>query len=240
MIAINCDIGERGAKHPVDVKLMSWIQIANLACGGHAGDVESVAAFRRYAARNGVTVSAHLSYPDRDNFGRLSMAMEPAALLAALDDQYGLLPDVKLVKFHGALYNDACVNRPLAGVLAEWLDENQIREVITPYDSVLASLCREKGMHILAEAFAERRYAWSEQTGQLTLVNRSREYASIRDCDEAIHHVEEIVNHGRVSAFVETETGEPVRKTVSIRAETICVHSDSEIALELARRLSEL
>ena len=107
---INCDIGEKGPLHEGDRKLMEYIQIANLACDGHAGDKASVDAFRELAGKCGVGVAAHLSYPDKPNFGRASMALPEAELLAALDAQLALLPGVTLVKFHGALYNDAARN----------------------------------------------------------------------------------------------------------------------------------
>ena len=70
---VNCDIGERGADHPVDRQLMELIDIANIACGGHAGDETSIHAFCQLAEQHGVTVTAHLSYPDRENFGRRSL-----------------------------------------------------------------------------------------------------------------------------------------------------------------------
>ena len=115
---INCDIGEQGPLHEGDRALMEFIHIANIACDGHAGDKESVAAFRALAEQRGVRIAAHLSYPDKPNFGRASMEISDEDLLAALDAQLALLPGVKLVKFHGALYNRACRDASLAGLLA--------------------------------------------------------------------------------------------------------------------------
>jgi 5-oxoprolinase (ATP-hydrolysing) subunit A len=238
VININCDIGERGADHPVDLQLMTLIQIANVACGGHAGDRESVTAFRKLADQNGVKVAAHLSYPDRENFGRQSIDISPENLQAALDDQYQMMPDVKTVKFHGALYNDACVDDQLALNLTEWLLGNGITEVITPFDSLLADSCRKNHILVLAEAFAERRYAWSEETGRLSLVSRKYDFASIHDCDEAVQHAVDIVKNRQVNATIENDAGEIKRKIVPIQAETICIHSDSVIALELAQKLA--
>lgn len=238
MININCDIGERGADHPIDIQLMTLIQIANIACGGHAGDRESVIAFRNLAVENGVEVAAHLSYPDRENFGRTSMDISPETLKATLDDQYQMMPDVKMIKFHGALYNDACADNKRALVLIEWLLGKEITHVITPFDSLLADSCRETHISVVAEAFAERRYTWSEETGRLSLVNRKHDYASIQDCDEAVRHAVDIVKNHQVNAFIENNTGNAGRKLVPIQAETICIHSDSIIALELAQKLA--
>ena len=82
---INCDIGERGSQHPTDLELMNHIGMANIACGGHAGDEESIAVFSRIAKEKGLQIAAHLAYPDRLNFGRVSMTIAVKELLAGLD-----------------------------------------------------------------------------------------------------------------------------------------------------------
>ncbi len=127
---INCDIGERGINNLIDQELMTLIDIANLACGGHAGDSESVQFFRDLAKKNDVQVSAHLSYPDRANFGRLSMTLDRDELIYALDQQYSLVKDVKWVKFHGALYNDLNANKSLAKLVYTWLEANEIEVLL--------------------------------------------------------------------------------------------------------------
>lgn len=244
MIRVNCDIGERGADHPVDRELMGYIHIANLACGGHAGDRESVEAFRALAAENRVEISAHLSYPDRENFGRVSMDIPSGELLESLADQFRLLQDIRLVKLHGALYNDSCRDGDLARLLSSWLREMTVRTVITADRSEMAEACTEQGIEVLSEAFAERRYRYFPETGSLALVNRKMDYASIRDCEEAVEQTEEIVRRGRVKAVVVSredgaapQDGGMTYRWVPIRAETICIHSDSPISLDLARRL---
>ena len=107
---INCDIGERGPDHAVDKKLMEVIHIANLACGGHAGNSESVKVFRALAEEKACSWLLIFPIPTgRILAARQSRISEPA-LLASLDEQLGLLPDVRRVKFHGALYNESCHN----------------------------------------------------------------------------------------------------------------------------------
>jgi UPF0271 protein len=239
MIKINCDIGERGPDHPVDRELMSHIHIANIACGGHAGDEKSVAAFVEMAERNGVMTSAHLSYPDRKNFGRKSMDIDPEELLASLDNQYSLLPGTQMVKFHGALYNDSCVDAELASVLTSWLSQKSLGMVITPFDSELAEDCRKRGITVLSEAFAERRYRFLPESERLVLVSRAKDYASIHKCDDAVKQAKNIAEERRVLAVVEREKEDLEYHWVPILAETICIHSDSPISLELAKRLSE-
>lgn len=240
MIQINCDIGERGPDHPVDVELMGLIDIANIACGGHAGDPTSVRAFRELAEKHQVAVAGHLSYPDRENFGRYSMDIAIDDLLAALDEQYRLIPDVTMIKFHGALYNDSCADAVLSGHLADWLRKNGIMEIITPGDSEMARCARDRGITVVAEAFAERRYDYDPATRRLSLVKRSKPYACIHECDEAVTHTAGILDKGQVQAVVENADGSTRTQTVPITADTVCIHSDSDIALELAHKLADL
>lgn len=232
MIQINCDIGEKGPLHEEDCRLMSYIHIANLACDGHAGDKETVDSFRTLAQSSGVGVSAHLSYPDKPNFGRATMSIPEAGLLAALDAQLALLPGVKLVKFHGALYNDACRDSALAELLAGWLMRNDIGALLAPADSELAASARRLGITVLREAFADRRYAWDAETARLRLASR-KHGGVIADIGEALSQAEEIIKRGRVN--VSGDTARPDWR--EIKADTICIHSDSVIALELASRL---
>jgi UPF0271 protein len=240
MITINCDIGERGPDHPIDMALMDLIQMANIACGGHAGDKESVAAFRKRSDSNQVKIAAHLSYPDRENFGRFSMDISTRRLNQSLDDQMQLLPDIRCVKFHGALYNDSVINPQLAADLTNWLVKNRIEQVVTSQDSELANSSQQAGINVIFEAFAERRYAFLPNQGRLTLVSRKKSYASITDCQEALEHSQSIIRSGLVKAYIEDEKGILEERLLQIKAQTICIHSDSTIALELARELNKL
>ena len=240
MIKINCDLGERGADHPVDMALMKFIQVANIACGGHAGDARSVSVFRRLADDNGVMTAAHLSYPDRKNFGRTSLKIDPEALMESLDAQMQLVPDVKTVKFHGALYNDSVVRRELADLLAGWARNHGIDLLIAPHDSEMAEACARQQIGLMAEAFAERRYTIDAATGRLRLVKRGKPFASIHDTAEAIAQAERIASEHKVAAIKDENEDVPSTEDVTIAAETICIHSDSAIALELARGLARL
>lgn len=237
---INCDIGERGAWHAVDHQLMNHIGMANIACGGHAGDAESIGAFTETARQKGVRVAAHLSYPDRDNFGRTSLALPLRELHDALDWQLDLSLEKSRVKPHGALYNDCNVKVELAAGVADWLHRRGVREVVTPADSALARESRRRGLQVLAEAFAERRYASEERTGQLVLVSRSRPYASISELEEAVEHSRRIIFDRQVNVVLERPDGTLATVSRPIEAQTLCIHSDSEIALALAERLAGL
>jgi UPF0271 protein len=234
---INCDIGERGPGHAIDRRLMELVHIANLACGGHAGDRASVQAFRALAEEHGVELSAHLSYPDRPNFGRRVLPISLSALLSSLDEQLALLPAVRRVKFHGALYNESCRSRELAVALSEWLARSGIREILAPDDAAIAGEARRQGVAVLREAFAERRYEYDEGERRLRLVDRSQPHASIVDLESALAQAREIVARRRVN--VRHPHGRRPRWR-AIAADTICIHSDSPIALELTVGLRRL
>lgn len=227
---INCDIGERGAAHPVDRELMRHIDIANIACGGHAGDAESIAAFRDLATTHCVTVSAHLSYPDREHFGRVSLDLPTTALFKALDEQLRRLPGISLVKFHGALYNDAVRDPVLAGHLVVWLLRHHIASLIAPSESELARAATEAGITVLPEAFADRRYCRNAQ-GALELVDRSHAQAVFHSVEDAVQQCQELLEN-RLALIC----GE----TVPMQAETLCIHSDSDIALPLLQALQDV
>ncbi|HNW43168.1 MAG TPA: LamB/YcsF family protein [Elusimicrobiales bacterium] len=237
MMRINCDIGERGPGNAGDIKLMEVIHIANLACGGHAGDARTIEVFRALAQKHGVELAAHLSYPDRANFGRTAMKLSGTALLAALDAQLELLPGVHRVKFHGALYNEACRDPELAAVLAAWLQQAGVREILAPDDAELTRCARARGIAVLREAFAERRYKYDRTGRRLSLVSRSQPDASLSVLAEAAAQAEEIILRQRVN-IQQRGKDRPIWKTLA--ADTICIHSDSAIALELARALRRL
>ncbi len=240
MIKINCDIGERDPDHPTDVELMRHVHIANIACGGHAGDEKSVEAFSRLAEQNGVEITAHLSYPDRENFGRTTPDITIDELLSSLQDQIRLMPTVKSVKFHGALYNDSVVNSSLATALSKWLKKTGIQSVITPFDSELARSCLELGLNPIYEAFAERNYAFDPASKRLTLVSRKKPYASITDCGEALEQSISILQYKQVNAVIGGSVDGMERVKIPLKADTLCIHSDSDIALELAVSLAAL
>jgi 5-oxoprolinase (ATP-hydrolysing) subunit A len=235
-ILLNADIGERGPDHPVDRELMRYLDIANIACGGHAGNAESVAAFAFVAAKRGIMVAAHLSYPDKEHFGREPLHLPFGQLRDSLDTQLALIPDARAVKFHGALYSDSCADRTLAEKLAEWLHAQALALVITLKDSELSRSCERAGIRVLAEAFAERRYAWSSATGRLSLVRRTRPDACMTDLAEALEQVRTIIAHRQVRAMVEGDGVPSAAGLLAAAIDTQQLHSDSAIALGLARR----
>ena len=235
LININCDIGENGAGSPVDDEIMQYINIANIAAGGHAGDIKSVKYYRELAEKNNVKVSVHLSYSDKDNFGRKSLDISYKDLETSLNKQYELMPDIKTIKLHGALYNDCWTNKKLANFVCKWMKSKDIIEVIAPESSALADLCKQDNIKVIAEVFAERNYQYITSDKILKLIPRTNKYAIIENCDSAVNHVREILKNKAVNAFIDDSSEQ---KLFPVKSDTFCVHSDSSIALELIKKIT--
>ena len=238
---INCDIGERGPAHAVDDQLMAYIDIANIACGGHAGNEQSVEYYYSLVKKSGVKPSVHLSYPDQKNFGRDVMDIDNKTLLKSLDQQYKLLDEVKTLKFHGALYNEANINKKLAQILMNWAKSVGIREVLSPDNSEIARCCSysataEGSYHaegadqikVIHEVFLDRQYIY--ENNNLSLKSRKKTNALITNTDDAVKQYQNFIN-----GFLIIDG-----KEYKIRSDTGCIHSDSDNALELLRAIKSV
>ncbi|HEX8254552.1 MAG TPA: LamB/YcsF family protein, partial [Thermoanaerobaculia bacterium] len=159
MIVLSADLGEGS---PGEDELWPLIDMANVACGGHVGDAHSMREAARLARQHNVRLGSHPSYPDREHFGRRSLAIAPSALRASLVEQLSALrafAAIEHVKPHGALYNDAHKNRALADVIVDAMrDVDLALAIVAPADSQMATAAREAGLRVIAEAFADRRY----------------------------------------------------------------------------------
>jgi UPF0271 protein len=228
---INCDIGERGVAHEIDDQLMAGIDIANIACGGHAGDGQSIDYYYSLAKKQAVKASVHLSYPDRENFGRSVIDIDDNLLLQSLDQQYARLSEVKTLKLHGALYNEANINKELALLLVNWAKRAGIREILCPQDSEVAHYCSIAGdgkIRVIHEVFLDRNYVY--ENNRLALKSRKEPDALINNIDEAI---EQFKNFQRYALVID-------KKEYNIKADTGCIHSDSENALSLLRAIKRV
>jgi len=234
---INCDIGERGPKHAIDDQLMGYIDMANIACGGHAGNEESIAYYYSLAKKLGIKASVHLSYPDPINFGRKVMDISENALLNSLDQQYCRLDEVKTLKLHGALYNEANSNQKLAQVLMRWARSSGIQEVLCPEHSAVAKCCSItddalfedfEQIQVIHEVFLDRQYVYEDNV--LGLMSRKRPDALLSDTDDAIKQYQDFMN-----GFIVIDD-----KKYSIKADTGCIHSDSEHVLKLIRAIKRV
>lgn len=221
---LNCDIGERGINHPIDNELMKYIHIANIACGGHAGFSETVAYYSELAKQNEVLISAHLSYPDKDNFGRIKMAIETNVLLDSLTAQYQLLP-CGIIKFHGALYHAVNNDANLANDIGEWLLTHKVQQLIAPPRGYLSNFCYEHGIKVMTEGFIERGYDFIN--GELQLIPRGHVGAELLTVEDALEQYR----------YLETGVVNVAGVMFDLNVDTLCIHSDSLIALDLAKAI---
>lgn len=236
-IDLSADIGEGStrARRAVDDALMKHVTSVNIACGGHAGDEASMRHAVQVASGRNVAVGAHPSYPDRANFGRLAPNLDPSTLRATVAQQLGVLNEiaesegVKVAhcKPHGALYHAASEDEPAAWAIYEACkDLNPSLHLVSQAGSRAASRWRAWGAPVIAEAFVDRVY---ESDGSL----RSREHpdALIADPEAAAGQATRIATTGTVCCA----TG----SAIPLRAETLCVHSDTPNAVDIARCVSE-
>ena len=228
-ININCDLGEGIGN---DADLMPLLTSCNIACGGHFGDESTMAKTIRLAAANKVQIGAHPSYPDSKNFGRYVVDMSGNKLQKSLVSQIESLRKqcdkagevLSHVKPHGALYNECFRNTEVAEVVLESLlqvDQNLI--LYAPFHSMISELAIQSGLTVKYEVFADRNY-----NDDLSLVSRQTQLAMVKTKD-VVEHVSRMVLHQQVK----TLTG----MLVSIRADTVCVHSDHPEALKILKLL---
>ena len=240
-IDLNCDMGElpEAIADGMQEALMRSITSVNIACGGHAGDEQTMKTTIEQALRWKLAIGAHPGYPDRANFGRLELKLPADEIATSIFEQVRALAEVASrcgarvvhVKPHGALYNQAVRNRELAAAIAEGV-ARWSREVVLVglAGSPMLDVFREAGFAVAAEAFADRRY---EADG--TLRSRKFDDALIRNPEEAAWQALGIAERGVVIASDGSE--------VSVNAQTICIHGDTpgapEIAATVARSLRE-
>jgi UPF0271 protein len=254
-IDLNCDMGElpEAIADGTQEALLRSITSANVACGGHAGDSQTMRATIEQALRAGVAIGAHPGYPDRANFGRLELTMPHEALATSVCQQVLALAEIAAtcgarlvhVKPHGALYNQAVKNRGLAEAIANGVGQAIAAEngsecssgfiplpvFVGLAGSPMLDVFRQAGFPVAAEAFADRRY---EPDG--TLRSRKFDDALIRDPDEAARQALSIAQRGVVTAHDGT--------AVRLSAQTICIHGDTpgapQIAAAVARALCDV
>jgi UPF0271 protein len=240
-IDLNCDMGElpEAIADGTQESLMASLTSVNIACGGHAGDEQTMKTTIQQALRCKLAIGAHPGYPDRANFGRLELKLPAKEIAESVYKQVRALAEIAArcgarlahVKPHGALYNQAVRNSELAGTIAEGV-ARWSRDVVLVglAGSPMLDVFRSAGFAVAAEAFADRRY---EPDG--TLRSRKFEDALIRDPSEAGRQALSIVERSAVIASDGSK--------VAVDAQTICIHGDTpgapEIAAAVTRALRE-
>jgi UPF0271 protein len=235
-IDLNCDMGEipEHIKDGTQESLMRSITSVNIACGGHAGDQQTMKTTIEQALRWNLTIGAHPGYPDRENFGRVELDMPLEQIEESIYGQIRTLAEVAAtyataivhVKPHGAIYNQA-VNKPeLAAAIARGVARFSKEVVLVGLaGSRMLEVFRQAGFRVAAEAFADRRY---EPDG--TLRSRKFEDALIRDPKQA---AEQAVRIAKKQGVIASDGS-----TVKIEAQTICIHGDTPGAPKIAEAVA--
>ena len=231
-IDINVDVGE-GVNN--EAQLMPYISSCNIACGGHAGDLETMRTVVKLAKMHRVKIGAHPSFPDKENFGRQAIEISSAALFKSIREQINSLmlvlrdENARLnhIKPHGALYNLAVTNTSIATVIIEVMKSISLPiKLYVPYKSVIAELAIKENIPIVYEAFADRNY-----NDDLTLVSRKKKNAIISDSEALFNHVFRMITQRKVKTINGVE--------VKIIANTFCVHGDNPKAINLIKDLNK-
>ncbi|MDB3946864.1 LamB/YcsF family protein [bacterium] len=236
-ININCDLGEKSKQHSnkYDPDLLEIVNSANVACGFHAGDDESMNQVVQISKKNGVSIGAHPSFNDPENFGRQRMNLSSAEVRKLIIDQYEILQKiadnygekVTHMKPHGALNNMACEDIDLATTLAKTINEiSKDLIYLVPTGSKMEEAAKRFNMKIACEIFADRNY---EDDGNL--VSRKKPHALITDPEEAKKHVLNMVK----TQSLNCHSG----KQIPCEIDSVCIHGDNESSLATAKSIKD-
>ena len=236
-ININCDLGEKSKFHSIenDPKLLNIVNSANIACGYHAGDEETMDMVIKISKSNGVSIGAHPSFNDPENFGRKKINLSSYEITKLITTQYEILQkiaqkhgeNVTHIKPHGALNNMACEDFDLANTISKSInniDKNII--FLVPTGSQMEVAAKKLNMKIACEIFADRNY---EDDGNL--VSRAKDHALITDPNMAKKHVLNMVNNQAINCF----SG----KQIPCEIDSVCIHGDNESSLATAKSIKE-
>ncbi len=236
-ININCDLGEKSKHHSNkhDPDLLKIVNSANIACGYHAGDKETMNKVVEISKKNGVSIGAHPSFNDPENFGRERMNLSSSEIEKLIIDQYEILQtisshhgeNVTHIKPHGALNNMACEDINLATILAKVIKSiNPELIYLVPTGSKMEQAAKKLDMKIACEIFADRNY---EDDGNL--VSRKKPNALITDPELAKKHVLSMVKNQALNCH----SG----KQIPCEIDSVCIHGDNLSSLNTANAVKE-
>ena len=236
-ININCDLGEKSKFHSIenDPELLNIVNSANIACGYHAGDEQTMDMVIQISKKNGVSIGAHPSFNDPENFGRKRMNLNSLEIKKLIFEQYEILQkiaqkyneNVTHIKPHGALNNMACEDLELATTLAVAIKEiNKDIIYLVPTGSQMEVAAKKNSLRIACEIFADRNY---EDNGNL--ISRSKPNALITDPELAKKHVLSMVRNQAINCL----SG----KQIPCEIDSICIHGDNESSLATAKSIKD-
>ena len=236
-ININCDLGEKSKFHSIknDPDLLNIVNSANVACGYHAGDEETMEMVIKISKNNGVSIGAHPSFNDPENFGRKRMNLSSSEIGNLINEQYEILQKIAQknnefvthIKPHGALNNMACEDIELATTLAKTIkDINKDLIYLVPTGSKMQEAAKNLDMKIACEIFADRNY---EDDGNL--VSRKKSHALITNPDQAKKHVLKMVK----TQSLNCHSG----KQIPCEIDSVCIHGDNLSSLATAKSIKE-
>jgi UPF0271 protein len=236
-VDLNCDVGEGFGcyRSGNDEALMQCISSANIACGFHAGDPAVMQETVALAIKYNVTIGAHPGLHDLEGFGRRNIAIDAREAYQLTLYQVGALAAFAVaagtrlhhVKPHGALYNMAAENLPLAQAIAAAVHDYDKGIVLYGLaGSTLIAAGQKRGLKVAEEVFADRSYTSS---GMLT--PRGEAGALIQDSDKAVQQVLHMVKHNKVKSTNGVD--------VNIKPDTICLHGDGEGAVDFAKAVRD-
>ena len=236
-ININCDLGEKSKLHSTenDPELLGIINSANVACGYHAGDEETMNMVIKISKLNGVSIGAHPSFKDPENFGRKRINLNSLEIKKLIFEQYEILQsiaqkhneNVTHIKPHGALNNMACEDLELATILASAIHElNKDIIYLVPTGSKMEHAAKTLNMRIACEIFADRNY---EDDGNL--VSRKKQNALITDSEQAKKHVLNMIKNQAINCL----SG----KQIPCEIDSVCIHGDNESSLATAKSIKD-
>jgi UPF0271 protein len=236
-ININCDLGESSKYHSTenDPLLLTIVNSANIACGYHAGDKETMEKTIEISKKNKVSIGAHPSFNDKENFGRKRLNLSSVEIKKLITEQIGIISDIAKskkikvthIKPHGALNNMACEDYELAKIISETIKKiNKDLIFLVPTGSEMEKTGNKIGLKVAAEIFADRNY---EDNGNL--VSRSKKNAMITDPRIAENHVIKMVRNQAINCY----SG----KQIACDIDSICVHGDGISPVNTAKQIKK-
>ena len=234
-ININCDLGEKSKHHSNkhDPDLLEIVNSANVACGYHAGDAKTMTEVINISKKNNVSIGAHPSFNDPENFGRERMNLSSIEIEKLINDQYDILQKIAIengenvthIKPHGALNNMACEDISLATTLAKTIKKiSKDLIYLVPTGSKMEKAAKKLDMKIACEIFADRNY---EDDGNL--VSRKKPHALITDPEHAKKHVLKMVQNQSLNCH----SG----KQIPCEIDSVCIHGDNLSSLNTAQAI---